>query len=150
MREIIKEPDKLLHEKCKTVDNFDEAKQIVGELLIVVKSVSKWWNRWLGFAANQIGHSKRIIILRKGGNKYQAFINPVLLEKRFPFLYIETCYSLNPKRYYLVKRYLWTKVKYQDLEGSWQEEILRGLSAVYQEIDHIEGVLLSEVGIQIF
>ena len=149
MREIIKEPDKLLREKCETVDNFDEAKQIVEELLIIVKSVSKWWNRWLGFAANQIGHSKRIIILRKGGNKYQAFINPILTEKRFPFLYIETCYSLNPKRYYLV-RYLWSKIKYQDLDGDWQKEILKGPSAVYQEVDHIEGILLSEVGLRIF
>src|SRR3989338_725690 len=108
MREIIKEPNNLLHQKCEPVSDFDEAKQIAGELLLVIKSVSKWWNRWLGFAANQIGYSKRIIVLRKSKNEYEILINPILAETRFPFPYLETCYSLNLKEIYLVKRYLWT------------------------------------------
>src|SRR3989344_1184825 len=87
MREIIKEPNSLLHQKCEPVTNFDEARQIGDELLIVMKSVSKWWNRWLGFAANQIGYNKRIIGLRKGKDRYEILINPILVEKKFPFLY---------------------------------------------------------------
>lgn len=145
MREIIKEPDSLLHQKCEPVVNFEEAKQIANDLLAIIKSVSKWWNRWLGFAANQIGYSKRIIALRKSKNEYEILINPVLTEKRFPFPYIETCFSLNPKKYFLVKRYLWAKVKYQNLEGNWKEMILRGPSAIYQEMDHINGIMVSEI-----
>lgn len=144
---IIKEPNNLLHQKCEPVSNFGEAKKIADDLLAVIKSVSKWWNRWLGFAANQIGHSKRIIGLRKGKNEYEILINPVLLEKRFPFPYLEKCYSLpSLKEVYLVKRFLWTRVKYQDLNGTWHETILRGPSAIYQEIDHIDGIMVSEIG----
>lgn len=150
MKEIIKEPNNLLHQKCEPVTNFDEAKQIANELLVVMKSVSKWWNRWLGFAANQIGYSKRIIGLRKGKNEYDILINPVLIEKRFPFLYPEGCYSLpSVKQIYLVKRYLWSKVKYQDLDGKPREIILKGPSAVYQEIDHINGIMVSEIGFRV-
>lgn len=150
MREIIKEPHSLLHQECESVSNFNEAKQIADELLQVIKSVSKWWNRWLGFAANQIGYSKRIITLRKSKNEYEILVNPILAETRFPFPYLETCYSLNQSRFYFVKRYLWAKVKYQNLEGNSYEIILKGPSAIYQEIDHINGILISEIGLRIF
>ncbi|MBI3335563.1 MAG: peptide deformylase [Candidatus Portnoybacteria bacterium] len=149
MKEIIKEPNSLLHRKCEPVSNFEEAKLIADELLIVIKSVSKWWNRWLGFAANQIGYSKRIIALRKSKNEYEILVNPVLVEKRFPFPYLENCYSLRLKEKYLVKRYLWARVKYRDLEGKPNEIILKGPSAIYQEIDHLDGVLVSEAGLRI-
>ena len=150
MKTIIKEPNNLLHRKCELVTNFDEAKQIADELLVVMKSVSKWWNRWLGFAANQIGYNKRIIGLRNGKDRYDILINPVLVEKRFPFPYLEKCYSLpSLKEIYLVKRYLWSKVKYQDLNGTWHERILCGPSAIYQEIDHIDGIMISEIGFRI-
>ncbi|OGI76224.1 hypothetical protein A3C67_03365 [Candidatus Nomurabacteria bacterium RIFCSPHIGHO2_02_FULL_42_19] len=150
MREIIKEPNNLLYQKCVPINNFDEARQIANELLIVIKSVAKWWNRWLGFAANQIGYSKRIIALRKSKNEYEILINPNLTERRFPFPYLETCFSLNSKKYYLVKRYLWTKVKYQNLEGSKCEIILKGPSAIYQEMDHIDGIMVSQIGLRVF
>lgn len=149
MREIIKEPNNLLYQKCETVVNFEEAKQVSDELLSVIKSVSKWWNRWLGFAANQIGFPKRIVALRKSRDTYEILINPILTETRFPFPYLETCYSLNRKSYYFVKRYLWSKVKYQDLEGKPREMILKGPSAVYQEIDHINGIMISEIGFRV-
>ncbi|OGI66223.1 hypothetical protein A3A95_02210 [Candidatus Nomurabacteria bacterium RIFCSPLOWO2_01_FULL_39_18] len=150
VKEIIKEPKKILCQKCEPVTDFEEAKQIADELLIVIKSVSKWWNKWLGFAANQIGFSKRIIVLRKSKNEYNVLINPVLVEKRFPFPCVETCYSFNSKKYYMVKRYLLAKVKYQNLKGESQETILKGPSAIYQEIDHINGILVSEIGLRIW
>ena len=143
---ILKEPNNLLHQKCELVTDFEEAKHIASDLLLVIKSVSKWWNRWLGFAANQIGYSKRIIALRKSKNDYEILINPIIVEKRFLFPYIETCFSLKKKDYYLVKRYLWSRVKYQDLEENLREITLRGLSAIYQEIDHLNGIMVSEIG----
>jgi|SRR3989338_2619353 len=149
MKEIIKEPNSLLHKKCSPVTDFEEVKQIAGELLIVIKSVSKWWNRWLGFAANQIGYSKRIIVLRKSKDEYEILVNPIMVKTWFPFPYLESCYSLDRRKFYLVKRYLWSKVKYQDLKGNWCEMIFKGPSAIFQEIDHIDGILISEIGLRI-
>ena len=147
---VIREPDSMLHQQCEQVVNFQEAEMIAQKLLVIIKEFSKWWNRWLGFAANQIGYNKRIIVLRNGKDHYRIFVNPVLVEKRFPFPYVETCFSLNPKKYYLVKRYLWTKIKYDNLEGSSREMILRGPSAIYQEIDHLDGIMVSQKGIRIW
>lgn len=141
---IIKEPDGLLHQKCESVNDFKTAKKIVRELLITVRSVATFWNRWLGFAANQIGYPQRIIVLRDGNDRYTVLINPVLIEKRLPFPYLERCHSI--QGVYLVKRYLWAKVKFQDVTGISHEKILRGPSALYQEMDHIDGIMISEIG----
>ena len=43
---ILKEPDNLLHQKCQSVTDFEEAKKISDELLIVIKTATKWWNRF--------------------------------------------------------------------------------------------------------
>ena len=150
MEIIVKEPNVVLHTPCELVTDFNEAKQISDELLAIIKSLTKWWNRFLGFAANGIGYSKRIIVLRRGNNKYEFFVNPIFLEKRFPFPYIENCYCLNLREFYLVKRYLWAKVRYQDLQGVRREKIFRGLSGIYQEIDHLDGILISGIGIRIW
>ena len=151
IQEIVKEPNGLLHQKCEPVTDFEEAKKIADGLVIVMKSVSRRWNRWLGFAANQIGYNKRIIGLRNGKDRYSIFINPTFIEKRFPFPCLEKCYSLpSLKEVYLVKRYLWAKVKYQDLNGTSHKIIFRGPSAIYQEIDHIDGIMVSEIGFRIF
>ena len=150
MRQIIKEPNDILHKKCELVSDFNDARQVGYELLQAIRSVSKWWNRRLGFAANQIGYLERIIALRKGKDEYEIFYNPVLIEKRIPFLYIETCYSLDSKKYYLVKRYLYSKLRYYDESGIQREKNLKGFSAIYHEIDHINGIMLSDIGFCIF
>ncbi len=147
MEKILKEPNDFLHKKCNPVTDFEDAKKIAHELLIVMKSVTKYWNRWLGFSANQIGYKKRIIALRNGKDQYEIFVNPILLEHKFPFCYFERCYSSQSlKEIYLVKRYLWSKVKYQDINSAWHEKIIRGPSAIYHEIDHINGIMVSEIG----
>ena len=145
---VLTEPHQLLHQKCEPVTNVEEAKQIADDLLIVVKSLTKWWNRFVGFAANQIGYSRRAIVLRRGKSKYEVMINPVFVEKKFPFPYLENCFSV--RGLYLVKRYLWSKVKYQDIEGNPQEIIFKGFAGVYQEIDHIDGILVSDIGLLVY
>jgi len=86
-------------------------------------------------------------VLRKSKNEYETMINPVILQRKFPFLYLERCYSI--KGLYIVKRYLWVMVRYQNLDGVWQTRILRGLSGIYHEIDHINGITVSKIGFRI-
>jgi len=156
MREIIKEPNEILHKPCEPITDFEEAGSIAKDLLEVMKSIPVRygiWNKWIGFAANQIGYSKRIIGLKRGKDNYKILVNPIIVEKRFPFFQPESCFSLNRKHllqhFYIVKRYLWAKVKYQDLDGQPHEIILRGPNAIYQEIDHINGIMVSEIGFRI-
>ena len=86
-------------------------------------------------------------MLRKSKDEYEILINPVFLEKRFPFPYLENCFSV--RGYYFVKRYLWSKVEYQDLNGKQHQITFPGFSGIYQEMDHIDGILVSEIGLRL-
>ena len=145
--EVVQEPNELLHRKCAPVTDFGAAEGMARDLVETVRSVAHFWNRWLGFAANQIGYQYRIIVLRTGRDTFEVLINPEIAEKKFAFPYLETCYSV--KGVYVVKRYLWAKVKYYDLQGNRREMILRGPNALYQEIDHINGILVSDIGVRL-
>lgn len=145
---IVKAPDDRLRVWSTEVTDFEEAKKITSELLFAVKSVAKFWKLWLGFAAPQIGYNKRIIVLRDGRKGWKIMLNPVVSKKRWPFFYPGRCYSLDGR--YLMKGYLWRKVKSQDLQGDYHEEILRGPSALEHEIDHLNGLLASDIGKRIF
>ena len=149
MLEIIKEPNKILHIKCVPVTDFGEAKKIADDLLQVIKSIPVRY----GFCrkSNRILNENHWI--KEGENKYEILVNPVIVEKRFQFLQPESCFSLNRKHllqhFYIVKRYLWVKVQYQSLEEQLQEIILRGPNAIYQEIDHLNGIMVSEIGFRV-
>ena len=145
--QIIKEPNEILHQKSDRVIDFREAEEIAKILLAAIRKLSKFWNRWLGLAANQMGYLRRIIVLRMGSNDYLIMVNPEVLEVRCPFPYCERCRSV--RGLYIVKRYLWARVRYQDLDGKWNEIVLKGPSAIYQEIDHLNGLLVSEIGFRI-
>jgi peptide deformylase len=141
---ILQDPDARLHTRSQGIKDFKEAKKIASELLSVVKVVSRFWKLWLGFAAPQIGYNKRIIVLRDGIKKYKVMVNPEILEARWPFFYLGRCYSLQGR--YILKGHLWTKLKYQDLEGSSRTQTIFGPSALEHEIDHLNGVLAYERG----
>lgn len=108
----------------------------------------------IGLAAPQVGQSKRIFLVdtvqmmdegEEGGLK-EVFINPEILEfSEDTGSYEEGCLSI-PDVTGDVIRPNSVKVKYQDLEGNYQEVFLTDMEArVFQhEYDHIDGVLFIE------
>lgn len=146
---IIQDPDKILHQKSKKVTNLAEARKIAQELIEVTRKLEKPWSVWLGMAAPQIGYSRRVIILRKSHFNYLVMVNPEILEQKWLFPHFSMCFSL--PGIYLIKSHLWIKIKYQDLEGKYHTEIIKGgrAATLGQEINHINGVLLSDLGIRI-
>lgn len=144
---VIREPNDLLHQKSDLVEDFTEVKRIADDLLIIIKRWARWWNPWLGVAAPQIGFMRRVIVLRRGRNQYTVMVNPAITKAKVPILWIERCYSVNGR--YMVKRHLWAKVRHQDVSGVWHEMVIMGPSAIYQEIDHLNGLLISQIGVRV-
>lgn len=143
--EIVQFPDKRLRETCKKVTEFNkETEKIAQDLIAVMKKVDLLFIPWLGMAANQIGYDKRVIALKKSWHNYIIMVNPEILERKNSFYSLSGCYSL--KGLYLLKRYFWQKVKYQDLNGRYHEEVFKGghSSVLQQEIDHINGKLVCD------
>lgn len=146
---ILQEPDNRLRIVSEYVKRFDgQVKKISGELFDVLKEVDQPINLWLGMAAPQIGYDKRIVALKKAYKNYTLMINPEILEKKWFLPSIERCFSLRDKGWYLLKRYFFLKIKYQDLLGKYHYETLVGhrACAMQQEIDHLNGKLICDYG----
>ena len=118
MNDILQSPDKRLHAVSTKVINFDEAKKIAQQLIDVTRGVDKPFNFWLGMAAPQVGYDKRIVILRKSYQNYTVMVNPEIVDKKWFLPSVERCYSLKGMGRFLLKRYFWLRIKYQDLDSS--------------------------------
>lgn len=143
--EILQHPNKNLRKVCSKVAKFDdETKKIARDLIAVLKEVDSRSRPWLGMAANQIGYDKRVIAIKNGLQDYTVMVNPELLERKWSFYTVSACFSL--KGLYLLKRFFWHRVRYQDTDGNYHEVVIKGgKSTVFQqEIEHIEGKLISD------
>lgn len=143
--EILQYPDKRLRIVCKTVTQFNnEAEQISKDLIHVVKKLDSPFIPWLGMAANQLGYDKRIIVLKGSFHNYTIMINPEIIEKKWLYPTVSSCFSF--KGLYLVKKYFWLRIRYQDSHGKSHEETIKGghASVLQQELDHINGILICD------
>jgi len=143
--EILKEPDRKLRVASEKIDKFGgETEKIAKKLISVTQKVDKPWKIFLGMAAPQIGYNKRIVILRKSFGKYDTYINPEIIERKWFIPAPTACYSV--KGIYITITPLYMKVRFQDLKGNLKEEtLIGGLSGtMQQEIDHIDGRLISD------
>lgn len=151
MRTILQEPSPILRKKSARVTNFSEAKKIASELIEVTKTVDGRFKPWLGMAAPQIGYSKRVVIIRKSYRNYQVMINPEIIKRKWksPIPLPSRCFSL--PGFYLIRDCFWVKVRYQDLECKTHTETFKGgkASVLQQEINHLDGILLSDIGFKV-
>jgi peptide deformylase len=90
-----------LRQISTNVDSVEEAKGIIKELENTLSPL----DHGIGLAAIQIGHAKRIGVIKKSDDTYFHLINPEVLEKEDEFIYFkEGCLSF-PGDYRNTKRY---------------------------------------------
>lgn len=141
-RGILQHPDSRLREVSKSIDKIDESsRQIAKELINIIKMVDEPYKLWLGMAAPQIGHNIRMVALKEKYRKYTLMINPEIIEQKWFFPSITTCYSLSG--IYLRRHHFYFKVRYKDLDNKTHTKTYKGgkALALQQEIDHINGIL---------
>ncbi len=154
--EIKEYPAKVLLQKAKPVVEFDE------DLALLCKNMlyTMYKAPGIGLAAPQVGVGVRLFVMdidykreevtnADGDSEYRLsdfnphiYINPEIIEGEGEITYEEGCLSL-PGVFEEVKRKEKVKIKYQNLDGEWQEEELDELFAVcfQHEFDHLEGVV---------
>ncbi len=103
----------------------------------------------IGLAANQVNMLNRIFVMdtkfreNETSRAYLAMINPeIIWRSDEPSAMEEGCLSI-PGQFAEVQRPLAVRVKYQDVNGAWQEDLFEGLAShcVQHELDHLNGVL---------
>lgn len=127
-------PEEVLSTPCKDVANFADIGVLLDEMRAVMEQEAG-----LGLAANQIGHSLRICLMKSRGEIIEI-INPRVIEESGEQFEEEGCLSFKS---------LSTKIKrpweiffsYQDRNGEEKNAIVYGKEAqcLSHELDHLNG-----------
>ncbi len=141
-------PDEVLRKRCEPVTAFGpELARFVEDLFETMYA-----ENGIGLASNQVGVSQRVLVMdvpseRPPGSKEplvpnrRALINPEILSKTGQQSYDEGCLSF-PTLSASVKRAQEVKVRFQRVDGAWEEATFTGLESVcfQHEHDHLEGI----------
>ncbi|MEO0234080.1 MAG: peptide deformylase [candidate division WOR-3 bacterium] len=139
MKKIRKYPDPVLRIKSEEIKTFDKTlKNIINAM-----KEGMLLEEGIGLAANQIGITKRIILIGDEKEIY-VMVNPVITwfsEEKEKMM--EGCLSfidLNVN----ISRSKSVKVKYFDENGNPKENTFDGIyaRAIQHEVDHINGILI--------
>lgn len=139
MKKIRKYPDPVLRIKSEEIKTFDKTLKNI----INVMKERMLLDEGIGLAANQIGITKRIILV---GDEKELFImvNPLITwfsEEKEKMM--EGCLSFNDLNVNILRSKA-VKVKYFDENGNQKENTFEGIyaRAIQHEVDHINGILI--------
>ena len=146
-KDIIIDSEQLV-EWCDSIDPKSES-DLIQEITLALKATMREKNL-TSLTAPQIGYKKRIFCIKFGENNYKTFLNPMIENNsNFQFV-IETCSSL-PERQFIRPRFAKIKAFYTTPLGKVESTQLVGKAAqVFQHcIDHLDGLLLNDIGLEI-
>ena len=142
VKTIITEPNKLLRQISKPVENVGkQEQQLMNDMLDTMYEANG-----IGLAAIQIGIPKRIIVMdigKEGKKEPRYFVNPVIMKKdSIKNTHEEGCLSV-PEQFAEIHRPIKCEVEYLDYKGKKQSLKADGLLAtcIQHEMDHLEGIL---------
>jgi len=143
VKKILTEPNKLLRQVSKTVEQVGDKERILMDDMLDTMYDAPG----IGLAAIQIGVPKRIIVMdiSRDENKKEPkyFVNPVIKHKNVEKAkYEEGCLSV-PDQFAEIERPNACEVEYLDYDGKKQLLKADGLLAtcIQHEMDHLEGIL---------
>lgn len=143
IREIIKDTE-VLSQKCEKVTDIRVAREIIEDLIDTATHNNETNEKQCcGLAANQIGINARVVIVQMQNGKFEAFINPIIVDhSNATIKSTEGCMSLDGER--TVDRYKSIVVMAQNIAGKYSRRTFNGFTAIalQHEIDHTNGVLI--------
>ena len=136
-----------LSDRCDEFDLRKNGSDVQGIVLKLKNTIRK--NGLSALSANQIGYDKRILCLNFNGD-IRTFINPIITGVDGVELSRETCSSIPGKTFIRIRNSrVW--VTYQTPLGKIESVELNGFAArvMQHHIDHLDGLLLSDVSLEI-
>jgi peptide deformylase len=147
IRTVLQLGDPGLREVCKRVENPAalEIRTLVDDLADTLAHWRQATGYGRGIAAPQIGSNLRVIFLRLPGENPWPLVNPEISQRSPEKIVVwDACLSFL-SIFMQVERHREISVRYQDLNGEWNEIRAgedRNLGELLQhEIDHLEGIL---------
>lgn len=140
-----------LSERAEEIDTLHEG-QLLQEIIKYLKRTLRKRKDLFALSAPAIGYNKRVFCMKFENDQIKTFINPII-ESYSPNgmqLSREKCSSI-PGAEYIRVRNNDIRVMYQKPTGEAESNRLLGKAAlVFQhELDHLEGVLISDIGLEV-
>ena len=109
IKEIVRDID-FLEKPLEKAESIEEVKDIIVDMLDTARFHT---DRCLGMAANQIGSTKRVIVVKITEKDFITMINPVIVKESTQwYVATESCMSLVGERKVMRKR--WVDIMYRD------------------------------------
>lgn len=140
-----------LSERAEEIDTLREG-QLLQEIVKYLKRTLRKREDLFALSAPAIGYNKRVFCMKFENDQVKTFINPII-ESYSPSgmqLSREKCSSIPGKEYIRVRNND-IRVMYQKPTGEAESNRLLGKAALVfeHEMDHLEGVLISDIGLEI-
>lgn len=140
---VVKYPDPRLKEATTEIETVDEDVKTLAKKMLEIMFA----NNGVGLAGPQVGVSVRLFVTSPtfDENDVHVYINPKIISGDKPITEEEGCLSF-PNIYCKIRRNSRVEIQATDIDGNTITETLTGLAAkAYQhELDHLEGILLSD------
>lgn len=140
LRNIVKDGDSILRQKCRPVENFDE------KLAVLLDDMAETLGQanGVGLAAPQVGIRRRVVVIDIGEGVME-FINPEFLEQSGEQECVEGCLSY-PGEWAITKRPQHVLVRAQNRKGETFELEANDMLAdvCCHEFDHLDGVIFKD------
>lgn len=144
----IREDESILRTRSREVDVKKEWSYIKDIILELKTKLRELGDKAIGLSAIQLGYPVRIFVINFNG-EIKTFINPLINKYTNAYFSTEQCLSI-PDKEYIILRYHEIEFFYQTPLGKHEGGKLRGYGAqVFQhEYDHLDGILISDGGIE--
>lgn len=138
----------LLSERADEVDTIKEMKEaraIIAELKSIIRK-----KELTSLSAPAIGYRKRIFCVNFSDSEIKTFINPIIVKAEGLVLSDERCTSIPGKRFILPRNNK-VSIMYTSPLGKVESREVSGVAAsvIQHEIHHLEGILVSDIGLEV-
>lgn len=134
--------------RAEEIDTQKENK-LVREIVSKIKRTMRK-NNLTSLSAPALGYNKRIFCVDYSDNEIKTYINPVVSLREGIHLSREVCSSI-PGKEYIIPRNNVINIYYQRPNGEVKIQEFKGLASnvLQHEIDHLEGITLDDMGLEI-
>lgn len=134
--------------RAEEIDTQKENK-LVREIVSKIKRTMRK-NNLTSLSAPAVGYNKRIFCVDYSDNEIKTYINPVVSLREGIHLSREVCSSI-PNKEYIIPRNNVINIYYQRPNGEVKIQEFKGLASnvLQHEIDHLEGITLEDMGLEI-
>ena len=131
----------ILRKRCEPVKSTKDFRPYIDEMKVIIPAY-----KGVGLAAPQVGICKRFFVVRTGKDRYEVFINPLLVKASDESkTYTEGCLSIPEMKYFVKRpRRIVIKCLTEQLKPVKMKFHDEWAAIILHEMEHLDGILICD------